>query len=130
MRFFPWLSLLALSACSPDDPTGTWVGETTTEVLGQRTDYGVVIDLVADDNKNITGIGVLSIAGLDQDVEVEGDQKRRKLDLELIYLEGDVLDSFLDVKIKGKIKDDEIDAKFSVGKSVVKTSADMILTRQ
>ncbi len=79
--FLPLLLSGLVTACSPDDPTGTWTGKAQTSVLGQRTNYELDVDIERDDSKNLFGEGSLVTGGNAVDVTIEGKQKRRKIEL-------------------------------------------------
>ena len=128
------LSILLLAttlvACKADDPTGTWSGTAQTSVLGQRTSYELDIDLEVDEGNNLFGEGILLTAGAPLDITVQGDQKRKKIEFEILPKKvGDA--SFLKTEfIKGKIEGDSIDGKLAIGVSLAKVKGDMVLRRQ
>ena len=124
---YPLLLTALLGGCKADDPTGTWTGSAQTSVFGVRTDYELDIDIVADDDGNLSGEGVLLTDGVPADVTLEGEQKRSKIEFELFPLGADFA---LDTKYKGKIHEDLMDGKLSVGVSLAKVRGDMTLRRQ
>ncbi len=124
---FPLVLAGLLVGCKADDPTGTWAGTAQTSVLGARTDYELDIDIIADDDGNLSGEGILVTAGVPADVTLEGKQKRSKIEFEIFPLGADFA---LDTKYKGKIDEDAIDGALSVGVSLAKVKGDMTLRRQ
>jgi len=131
-RIFSTVLLAAsLGACKAEDPTGTWTGTAQTSILGERTSYELDIDLQRDEGKNLFGEGILLIGGKPTDITVQGDQKRRKIEFELLPVDVEGLDTFLKTEfIKGKMDGDSIDGKLAIGVSLAKVKGDMLLRRQ
>ena len=122
--------LVLASACAAEDPSGTWTGTAQLNVLGQLTNYELDIDLERDEEKYLYGEGVLVTAGVPIDVTVQGEQSYRRVEFDILP-SSDGIDSFLKTEfIKGRLKGDTIDGKLSVGVSLAKVKADMLLRRQ